>query len=495
MRSKRIVLGLGLSITVLIGMCLLATGVGVAYAGSDWILPGVYIAHFPVGGVSRATAEKWIDQEFNYNRRLRISDGNEIWEALPVDFGLWVDPADLAKQAEQIGKGKDSVSQIVYLVVNDHKVIQPQVMFSSGVAQAQLQRWSAVMVSQSKEARLVYKNGKWDIQPGESGRVVDVPATLALLAASPDEYYWGKTLSLVTQSVEPAGGAKPARLVQALRQLSAPVKFSVYDPITDQTVDGSIPSENLADILVVTEVNGDYRLSFDPQKLAAFFTGWQPALGTGRVLDTMPDPQKAVERWRAGQAIDLLARHLPTEYQVQEGDTLVGISMKLGMPYWKILEANPGLNADQVPVGKKLVIPSKNDLLPLPAVRGKRIVISISQQRMWTYENGQKKKEYVISTGIASSPTMPGIFQVQTHQVNAYASVWDLYMPNFLGIYESWPGFMNGIHGLPTLSSGRRLWENVLGWPASYGCIILNLSAGKEVYDWAENGVVVEIRS
>jgi len=101
----------------------------------------------------------------------------------------------------------------------------------------------------------------------------------------------------------------------------------------------------------------------------------------------------------------------------------------------------------------------------------------------------------VISTGIDRSPTQPGVFQVQTHHLEAYASVWDLYMPHFLGIYEAWPGFMNGIHGLPTLSSGQRLWAGNLGRPVSYGCIILNLEAAEWLFHWAERGVVVEITS
>jgi lipoprotein-anchoring transpeptidase ErfK/SrfK len=100
----------------------------------------------------------------------------------------------------------------------------------------------------------------------------------------------------------------------------------------------------------------------------------------------------------------------------------------------------------------------------------------------------------VISTGIDRSPTIPGVYQVQTHELNAYASVWGLYMPHFMGIYEGWPGFMNGIHGLPTLSGGRRLWAGSLGRPVSYGCIILDLQAAEDLYNWAENGVVVEIR-
>jgi hypothetical protein len=85
------------------------------------------------------------------------------------------------------------------------------------------------------------------------------------------------------------------------------------------------------------------------------------------------------------------------------------------------------------------------------------------------------------------------VFQVQTHERSAYASIWDLTMPYFLGIYEAWPGFQNGIHGLPTLSNGQILWENILGRPASYGCIILDLDTAEHLYNWAEDGTVVEI--
>jgi len=46
---------------------------------------------------------------------------------------------------------------------------------------------------------------------------------------------------------------------------------------------------------------------------------------------------------------------------------------------------------------------------------------------------------------------------------------------------------------LPMLSNGQRLWASVLGQPASYGCIILNLEAAEWLYEWAEDGVVVEI--
>jgi lipoprotein-anchoring transpeptidase ErfK/SrfK len=172
----------------------------------------------------------------------------------------------------------------------------------------------------------------------------------------------------------------------------------------------------------------------------------------------------------------------------------VRVGWKTGIPYWRVVQANPDLEVRSLWPGMEVAIPSKDDLLPLPIVPNKRIAVSISQQRLWTFENRQQTHEYVISTGIERSPTQPGVFQVQSHELNAYASVWDLWMPNFIGIYEAWPGFMNGFHGLPVLASGQRLWANVLGQPASYGCIILTLDDAEALYAWAEEGVVVEIR-
>ena len=163
------------------------------------------------------------------------------------------------------------------------------------------------------------------------------------------------------------------------------------------------------------------------------------------------------------------------------------------MPYWKITEASPQLSGRNPYVGETITLPAKDAMLELPVVMDKRIIISIEEQHLWIYQDGELIKDHVISTGMVDSPTMPGIFQVQSHFENAYASNWDLWMPHFLGIYEAVPGFENGIHGLPVLSNGVRLWGSVLGQPASYGCIILDLEAAENLYTWAEDGVVVEI--
>ena len=173
---------------------------------------------------------------------------------------------------------------------------------------------------------------------------------------------------------------------------------------------------------------------------------------------------------------------------------MLKIGWKFGIPFWMILQANPGLDPDKLSGWAGADHPIQRPAVTLPVVENKRIVISIRQQRLSIYKDGKLVAKHPISTGIDRSPTQPGVFQVLSHQRKAYASIWDLTMPNFLAIYEAWPGFYNGIHGLPTLSNGRRLWANILGRPASFGCIILDLKAARDLYDWAEDGVVVEIK-
>jgi lipoprotein-anchoring transpeptidase ErfK/SrfK len=143
-----------------------------------------------------------------------------------------------------------------------------------------------------------------------------------------------------------------------------------------------------------------------------------------------------------------------------------------------------------------LVIPSPDLLVPLPVVRNKRVVVSISEQRMWAYENGNLKWEWQVSTGIDDSPTSPGVFQVQSREVNAYAGNWDLWMPYFIGIYRPVPNvdFMNGFHGFPTRNGADLLWTGDLGRPVTFGCVLVSSDNAAQLFEWVEEGVVVEVR-
>ena len=127
-----------------------------------------------------------------------------------------------------------------------------------------------------------------------------------------------------------------------------------------------------------------------------------------------------------------------------------------------------------------------------PASDGKYILVSISEQHLYAYENGELVYSFVASTGMRNS-TRVGSFRVLDKIPNAYGENWDIWMPNWMGIY--WSGSLeNGIHALPVLPSGARLWAGYLGTPISYGCVVLGVEESQQLYDWAEVGTTVEIR-
>ncbi len=212
------------------------------------------------------------------------------------------------------------------------------------------------------------------------------------------------------------------------------------------------------------------------------------------VADAVADMQVAIAQGQTSAIVRVW--HHETTYTVQGGQTLASIGEQVGIPYPYIQAANPGINVDALSAGQELVLPSKDVLVPVDPIPAKRIVVSRGQQHLWAYENGQVVYDWVISTGLPTSPTALGTFQVQTHDENAYAQQWNLYMPHFMGFYHPGPNMdlWNGFHGFPTRGGGYLLWSDDLGTPVTYGCVLLSLENAQALYNWAEDGVVVEVR-
>jgi lipoprotein-anchoring transpeptidase ErfK/SrfK len=122
----------------------------------------------------------------------------------------------------------------------------------------------------------------------------------------------------------------------------------------------------------------------------------------------------------------------------------------------------------------------------------KYILVDLSEQHMYVYEGDGLTYSFVASTGI-NGGTRIGNFAVQSKIPNAYGSTWDIWMPDWLGIYWS-GGLENGIHALPILPNGATLWAGFLGRPISYGCVVLGTYDAQVLYDWAEIGTPVDIQ-
>jgi lipoprotein-anchoring transpeptidase ErfK/SrfK len=130
--------------------------------------------------------------------------------------------------------------------------------------------------------------------------------------------------------------------------------------------------------------------------------------------------------------------------------------------------------------------------LPASYTGGKYILVRIGEQHMYAYDNGMPIFSYLVSTGSGNS-TRVGTFHVLDKSENAYGADWNFWMPDWLGIY--WVrNLEDGIHALPLLAGGGRLWADALGTPVSYGCVVLGVEDALQVFNWAEVGTPVEIQ-
>jgi LysM repeat protein len=191
---------------------------------------------------------------------------------------------------------------------------------------------------------------------------------------------------------------------------------------------------------------------------------------------------------------------LSRTHTVAAGENLFRIALRYGLTTKELAVANGITNPSSVYVGRVLHIPAPGQSLgpaPAPVARvagsGKRIVVSISRQHLWAYNGNREVYSFVASTGLATSPTKQGTFQVLDKIPNAYASQWNLQMPYWLGIYYV-GRIENGIHALPILPSGQRLWSGYLGRPVSFGCIVLDTLAARQLYQWADVGTLVVVQ-
>jgi len=485
-----------LSLALIIPL-ILVSGTVIYFQTHQLNLPGVSVFDQDVSLMSLEETTSLVDRAWNIEREIILINPDDqalAYTFSPAEMGFWVDPAATASAAFQIGRDAYPFYEINLSLKGEPHLILPFLYFNAITARGTLESAQEDLTILPKDAALDYQDGSWAVHPAAMGRTLDIDRTLEYLMENTFSALLSQTAPLFVQTLPPAITDLSPVLGQIEDVVSKELNFKAYDPITDEHFAWQVPVDTKRSWVSVNPSTNEVQLEIDPEDLNLLIKTWEDSLGQGRSFENKPETEQIIKQWENDKVISATIQHGTTSYTVKAGESLWSISLKLGMPMWHILEENDGLTVNNVQTGMELTIPSKNILLPLPVIPEKRIVIDLSDQVMTVFENNQVRNTYIVSTGMSDSPTMAGIFQVQSHIINAYASNWDLWMPHFMGIYEAWPDFVNGIHGLPILSSGQRLWASALGTPASYGCIILDLEAAEDLYNWAEDGVVVEIR-
>ncbi len=192
-----------------------------------------------------------------------------------------------------------------------------------------------------------------------------------------------------------------------------------------------------------------------------------------------PNPAPAIER----------------VHVVQRGEHLAAIARRYGLNWRTLALANNLSDPNHIYVGQRLLIPPQDfdtsastataPTPPPPTItEGKQIIVDLSDQRVYAYENGQLVRNVLVSTGTAAYPTVQGDFKIYLKYEAQTMSGPGYYLPNVPYVLYFYQGY--SLHGT--------YWHNNFGTPMSHGCVNMPTPEAQWLFSWAPLGTPVHVQ-
>lgn len=111
------------------------------------------------------------------------------------------------------------------------------------------------------------------------------------------------------------------------------------------------------------------------------------------------------------------------------------------------------------------------------------IDINLSAQRLYAYEGDVMVNSFIVSTGVAATPTVTGTYKIYARFLYADMHGPGYYLPDVpytMYFYKSY-----GIHGT--------YWHNNFGTPMSHGCVNMSIADAGWLYNWSTFGTTVKV--
>ena len=184
-------------------------------------------------------------------------------------------------------------------------------------------------------------------------------------------------------------------------------------------------------------------------------------------------------------------------YTVQPGDYLSAIAARYGLNWVTLARVNNIGSPDNIYAGMTLNIPDRNlsaaaigqiqaavDPAPPRIGTGREIVVDLSSQMVYAYEDAVLQHSALGSSGLPGTPTVQGDFSVWHKTRSQTMSGPGYYLPNVEWVMYFYQGY--GLHGT--------YWHNNFGQPMSHGCVNLTNYDAQWFYNFASIGTPVHVQ-
>lgn len=187
-----------------------------------------------------------------------------------------------------------------------------------------------------------------------------------------------------------------------------------------------------------------------------------------------------------------------TTHVVLGGEHLASIARRYGLSWTTLASANNIVDPNRIYPGQTLIIPASDSAVPVtymePSVgvpsgptptvtNGKQIIVDLSDQRIFAYQDGQLLNTVIVSTGLPGTPTVTGDFNIYWKLTSQTMSGPGYYLPGVPWVMYFYAGY--AIHGT--------YWHNNFGQPMSHGCVNLPTDQAAWFFNFAEVGTPVRV--
>ena len=249
-------LGLAIALVALLLINLTASAVF-----SSRVFPGVSMAGRSLSGLKLNQAASLITVTPGYPEtgRITLTYADRTWVVTPTQLGVFTDPQATAQTAFKTGRS-GSIDKVLLerlALLRGGIEIQPSFLYSENITVEYLKTIANEINQPLREASLEISGTTVIVNNGQPGRVLDIPATLALISAQL-ELMQDAVIPLVVLETQPQvlDVSAQGELAQAI--LSEPFKFVLPADLNAGAAEWVIEPAMLAKMLTFERVqNGD----------------------------------------------------------------------------------------------------------------------------------------------------------------------------------------------------------------------------------------------
>jgi vancomycin resistance protein YoaR len=262
-------------------------GFNISFAGK--IYPGVSVAGIDLSGLEPAQAAALLEDEIQFPKQGKIlfKDGEKIWLSTPSAVGFYLDPQSTAAAAFQYGRQGDPTNRLIdqftswYLGTS----LPPMYVFDESSAQIFLQSIAIQTDIEMVDASLSIEGVDVVVRPGQTGRHLNIPATLEELRIKLQAMHDTEVQLLIDEDTPVILNVDEQAEI-ARQILSEPLKLTIPDKQKGDPGPWTFEPDALAQMITIERIKDSdgerYQVGLETAGLNSFLEGISPQLELSR---------------------------------------------------------------------------------------------------------------------------------------------------------------------------------------------------------------------